>query len=433
MSYHVLFFLIALMVYHNNLIASDFIDPDEKFQMLSDRISESRVLSDPEHRLSDLAIDSLPFTIAHYDFSLFSHHRSDLLPKKPPTEFMKNLKKDYQKLMNRLEDHLLSAFDDQGSSFLYDLTNKSDLIYARFLIHKADLIVNQDKLLEATFRIERSIDDANSRLKKIQLQKICEIQTNHSLLQKKVELLDGSFWNDKARNFIIDKTLSCPAEAGLLKALHEQLAKDIHSHKVASSVISSGQVNGDQSMMDTGREVSLAAAEGIKSLGEEVPFLKTGIHIAVALGIQKIRNSQMNDNQTIYRSYSPSIYHESLASLESLVILKSLDICSLKLTPARVLTLSEGLARLWIKSLLNIPGGNAGQNLTISLAHLNQTPLSVANYQEHLAFRGEQSLKRMIISNDLSTRVFLKRSGLTNIFSSELLKKRKQSRCFCKF
>lgn len=430
MSRHVLYFLISIIVFNNNLIASDFIDPDEKFQMLSDRINEFKVLSDPEHKLRNLPIDSLPFSITQYDFSHLHTRRSGQLPNKPPTEFMKNLKKDYHSLITRLEDHLLSGFDDQGLSFLYDLTNKSDLNYARFLIHKADLIVNQDKLLEATIRIERSIDDANSRLKKIQVQKICEIQTNHSLLQKKVKLLDGSFWNEKARIFFIDNTLNCPSETGLLKALHEQLAKDIHSHKVASSVISSGQVNGDQSMMDTGREVSLAAAEGIKSLGEEVPFLKTGIHIAVALGIQKIRNSQMNDNQTIYRSYSPSIYHESLASLESLVILKSLDICSLKLTPARVFTLSEGLARLWIKSLLNIPGGNAGKNLTISLAHLNQTPVSVANYQEHLAFKGEQSLKRLIISNSISTRAFLKRYGLTNIFRSELKQKRKKGRCF---
>ena len=205
-----------------------------------------------------------------------------------------------------------------------------------------------------------------------------------------------------------------------LMNFYEKLSLQLQWYKVAAAAISSGEVNGDDSMLFGGRELALAALEGAEGVTDEIPILKSIVRVLALAGIHYIHEKQMQDNQK-FSSASNTFAHSRVFSyVEAEEIINHLDLRKLaqREDPAE---LCESLAVLWKQSMMSCERHEKLIKMQFSTKHVSMDSFidDIQNYQSrYIKVIGER-FSQKLTKNSWSRRLYRWRNSLNGVISLE--------------
>ena len=240
---------------------------------------------------------------------------------------------------NRNDDFII---DLKNSIYLYDslinndfdhntiITNLRDKSYS--LSNNTFVEIEKKIGLDLIHKLVNIFHEIDNYIEKKILKKIITIENNQKILINNQKILfeslnqiNGNNYAIQVNNYLIKKL----SDIKLIKYIirfYNDIVKKFSSYNLAAAVLSSGEINVNNSMVHT----STAAAQGglhiLESVGGDIPFGKAVTSLATAGGIYYINKKQLEDNLSYYDMIDSVIHTEGIAKLSSLKIIKQINL-----------------------------------------------------------------------------------------------------------
>ena len=163
------------------------------------------------------------------------------------------------------------------------------------------------------------------------LSKILFIEKNQKLLIKNQKILMESMNHINGTNYSIQvnkylhKTLNNPNIINKLLHFYNDIVKKFNAYNLAATVLSSGEIDVNNSMTDTKTTIVEAGIVTADFVGDSIPFGKAASSIAAAAGMYYINNVKTEKNENYYAMIDSVIHTEGISKLSGLKIIKQLD------------------------------------------------------------------------------------------------------------
>jgi len=213
--------------------------------------------------------------------------------------------------------------------------------------YQQHLTILEEKMLKALIifnrkqnDLEKKQEDTNSKIKN---------------LEKRLNQITGEESRVKLYKYFKHKVGNNANDFKHIEYFYEFMVRELVSFRVSSAAISSGEVNGDDSMITFGREVTLAGLYGLEYVGEQIPFGSLVTHTLSAIGFYLISANQSAENESYYYSMESMIYSESFARQSALQICLSIDLKQLLTkNKSKVQSIAKTYVGIWRKQVFKL-------------------------------------------------------------------------------
>lgn len=172
----------------------------------------------------------------------------------------------------------------------------------------------------------------NSFLENKLIEKINNIQNNQDLLinnqkiiMESLNQINGNNYDIQIINYLSQLKLESNNYSRMIN-FYEQLVKKMNAYNLSATVLSSGEINVNDSMIHATTHIAQAGINIIEKIGGTIPFGEAITSIATAGGIHYLNKQQLSDNQNYYDLLNSVTHTEGVSKLSSLKIIKQIDI-----------------------------------------------------------------------------------------------------------
>lgn len=184
-------------------------------------------------------------------------------------------------------------------------------------MHKLNLKINnyiENKLISKIIYIEK-----NQKL----------LIKNQGILLESMNQINGNNYDIQVNSYLKNLNLSNKS-ISLILGFYNSIVKKMNAYNLAASVLSSGEISVNDSMVHTTTNVAKAGVNLIEMAGNNIPFGQAISSLATAGGIYYINKKQLEDNQNYYEMLNSVMHTEGISKLSSMKIIKQIDIENIK-------------------------------------------------------------------------------------------------------
>jgi len=188
--------------------------------------------------------------------------------------------------------------------------------------------------------------------------KILKIENNQKLLiynqimlMESMNQINGMNYTIQVNNYLTN--INCVDKISKMNHFYQEIVKKMTSYNLASSVLTSGEISVNDSMVTTQSSLIMGGLHLIETAGESIPMGKVVACIANAGGIYYVNKTKLEDNEAYNNMLDSVIHTDGIAKLSGLRIIKQIDLENI--TIERINTkYAHYLTDIWRNSQLHL-------------------------------------------------------------------------------
>ena len=192
--------------------------------------------------------------------------------------------------------------------------------------------------MESTFinEMNKIHNKINNFLENKLVDKIDNFQNNQNLIinnqkfiMESLNQINGNNYDIQIINYLSELQLE-PSNYSKMIRFYEKLVKKMNAYNLSATVLSSGEINVNDSMVHTTTSIFKAGINIIENIGGIIPFGQAITSLATAGGIHYINEKQLTDNNNYYDILNSVTHTEGISKLSSLKIMKQINTENIK-------------------------------------------------------------------------------------------------------
>lgn len=191
---------------------------------------------------------------------------------------------------------------------------------------------------------------------------------NQKLLMESMNQINGMNYTIQVNNYL-STNINCVDKISKMNHFYQDIVKKLTSYNLASSVLTSGEISVNDSMVTTQSSMIMGGLHLIETAGESIPMGKAVACIANAGGVYYVNKTKLENNEAYNDMLDSVIHTDGIAKLSGLKIIKQIDLENI--TIKRMNTkYAHYLTDLWRYSQLHLI-----KNKLLPLYNSNQTTI----------------------------------------------------------
>lgn len=201
-----------------------------------------------------------------------------------------------------------------------------------YFLNELNIFFVKDNYPDIFLKMEETHISIKNYIEEHIFSKLLSLEKNQKLLIDNQKIIIESLNQINGNNYTIQvnkylqKNSKNIQQYNLLLKFYNDISKKLTSYNMSSTVLSSGEINVNQSMIHTTTSVALGIVNVSDAVGQSLPLGSVVTNIMNAAGLYYINNKQLNDNLNYYGMIDSVIHTEGMSKLNSLKIIKQLNI-----------------------------------------------------------------------------------------------------------